>query len=345
MISPRTETILRSIVRQYIVKATPVPSQSVTTDCGLGVSPATIRNEMASLEHEGYIIRPHTSAGSVPLDRGYRHYVESLGDIKLPLAEQRLISHLFHQVETALEEWVRLAATLIAQLAQNVAVVTIPKPADCQFKHLELITLQDSTVLVVLVLRGAKVRQQLVSFKQAISQPGLTAIVNKLNAAYADLTSSQILAESAGLSPTEQQITDCVLKIMQSEEERRYDEPYLDGLHFTLNQPEFIRGSQMQALVELAEQRNLLSIIIPPGLASRGVQVIIGKEHKEEVIHNYSVVIVRYGLPEEAVGTIGVLGPTRMPYARTIATVDYISSVLSELVARLYGRETRTDPA
>ncbi|TET18084.1 MAG: heat-inducible transcription repressor HrcA [Dehalococcoidia bacterium] len=340
MLFPRTETILKSIVGQYIVRAAPVPSQSIINDYELRVSPATIRNEMARLEQEGYITRCHPSAGSIPSDKGYRYYVESLSDIELPLAEQRLIRHLFHQVEKELEEWLRLAAKLIAQLVQNMAIVTMPKPANCQFKHLKLIALQDSLTLIVLVLRGAKVKQQLIAFDQVISQPKLTATANKLNAAYSDLTSSQILAKGIRLSSTEQQLTDCLLKIMQAEDEQEHEEPYLDGLHFMLNQPEFAHNQRVLPLMELVDHRNLLRIIAPQRLTSHGVRVVIGKENKAEVIQDYSVVISRYGLPEEAVGTIGVIGPTRMPYARAISTVNYLSSVLSGLVAELYGKET-----
>ena len=340
MLSPRTETILKSIVGQYITRATPVPSQSIINGYELGVSAATIRNEMAYLEREGYINRPHPSAGSIPSDKGYRYYVESLTDIKLPLAEQCLIGHLFHQVERELGEWLSLAATLIAQLAQNMAVVTMPKPVGCQFKHLELVALQDSLALVVLVLRGARIKQQLVTFDQIISQPELTAITNKLNAAYSGLTSTQIIAKNIDLSPTEQQITDCLVKIMQAEDEQEYEEPYLNGWHFMLNQPEFIRSRRMLALMELVEHRNLLSTIVPHQLPSQVVQVIIGKENKAEAIHDFSVVISQYGLPQEAIGTIGVIGPTRMPYARAISTISYLSSVLSRLVAELYARET-----
>ena len=126
MLSPRADTILRSIVEQYIAKAVPVPSQNILNDCELGVSAATIRHEMANLEQWDYIIRPHSSAGSIPSDKGYRHYVESLSDVALPLAEQRLIGHLFHQVEGEQEGWLRLAATLMARLAQNVSIVTVP---------------------------------------------------------------------------------------------------------------------------------------------------------------------------------------------------------------------------
>ncbi len=339
MLSSRAETILKSIAEQYITKAVPVPSQSIVNDYSLGVSSATIRNEMARLEEEGYIIRPHTSAGSMPSDKGYRYYVESLRDIKLPLAQQRMISHLFHQIETKLDEWLILTATVLARLAQNMAVVTAPKPENCQFKHLELVALHDSTVLVVLVLHGAKVKEQLITFGQVMSQEELVTIANKLNAAYSGLANPQISDKEITLSAIEQQITDCISKTMQSEDEEEYEGPHLDGMHFMFNQPEFVHISQMQTLMELTEQRNLLRIILPHGLASHGVQVVIGEENEAEVIRNYSVVISRYGLPKEAVGSIAIVGPTRMPYASSIAVIDYLSSVLSGLIAKLYGKE------
>jgi heat-inducible transcriptional repressor len=132
---------------------------------------------------------------------------------------------------------------------------------------------------------------------------------------------------------------------MQNEDEEEYEESYLDGLHFTLSQPEFTRTRQMANLVELSEQRNLLRIILPKVRTPRGVWVVIGKENEEEAIRDYSVVISQYGLPEEAVGNLAVVGPTRMPYARSIAAIDYLSSLLSNLVARLYGKEVPSDPS
>ncbi|GAH86342.1 unnamed protein product, partial [marine sediment metagenome] len=228
---------------------------------------------------------------------------------------------------------------------QNAAIVSMPKSVDCQFKHLELVALQDSLALVILVLYGAKVKQQLITFDQGITQPGLTAIANKINATYSGLTSSQISAKEVDLSPTEKQLTNCLLQIMQAEDEQEYEEPYLSGLHLILNQPEFVHSHRILALMELVEHRNLLRTIVPKEIGSPGVHVIIGKENKAEVIHNCSVVISRYGLLEEAVGTIGVVGPTRMPYARTISTIGYLSSVLSKLVAELYGKEAPTELA
>jgi heat-inducible transcriptional repressor len=339
VLSPRGEAILKSIVAQYIARAVPVPSQSLIDNYELAVSSATIRNEMAHLEEEGYITRPHPSAGSIPSDRGYRYYVETLGDIRLPSAQQLLIRHLFHQVEGELEEWLSLAATLTAQLVQNVAIVAMLKPENCQFKHLEVVALQDSLALVIVVLHGARLRQQLITFDQAVSQSELTTMANKLNAAYSDLTRTQILAQKTELSPTEQQLYDCLLKIMQAEDEQEYEKSYLDGLHFALNQPEFHHAQQVLTLMELVECRRLLGIITPEDMGNQGVQVIIGKENKAEAIQNCSVVICQYGLPEEAIGVIGVVGPTRMPYARTISAVSYLSLVLSQLVAELYRRK------
>ncbi|MFC1952896.1 heat-inducible transcriptional repressor HrcA [Chloroflexota bacterium] len=338
MLSPRAETILKSIVGQYIVKTTPVPSHSITGDHELGVSPATIRNEMVRLEQEGYITRPHPSAGGIPLDKGYRSYVTSLGDIKFPLDEQRMVSHLFHQVEQELDVWLNLAANLIAQKVQNTALVSLPKTEACQFKHLELVNLHDSLALIVLVLRGAKVRQQLITFDLAVSQPELTVIANKLSDYYSGLISVKIIARDDDLSETEQQITDSLVKLMETEDNQEYEEPYINGLHFTLNQPELSQNHWLaQTLTELVEQRNFLKNIVPGHFAGKGVHVIIGKENESEAIRDYSVVVGHYGMGGEVTGTICVVGPTRMPYARTIATVDYLTTVLDELVSKLYG--------
>ena len=339
MLSVRTGKIINSIVGQYIARAVPVPSQIIASDPELGVSPATVRNEMAYLEQEGYLIRPHTSAGCIPSDKGYRYYVESIENVKLPPAEQRLISHIFHQVEKEVEAWLHLTASLLARLAQNVAVVSLPKSVGCKLKHMELLALQESLALAVVVLPGARVKQKLITFEQAVSQANLTAISNKLNSACSGLTSQQISAKDTELSPLEKQITDHLIGIMQAEDRQEYEEPYLDGWHYMLNQPEFAHSDRMSTLMELVEQRGLLKVIIPEGLSRHAVHVIIGAENKAAAIQKCSVVISQYGLPDEATGTIGVVGPTRMFYSHTIPTVRYLSSVLSELTAGLYGRE------
>lgn len=286
---------------QYITRATPVPSQSITNDPDLGVSAATIRNEMAYLEQEGYITRPHTSAGSVPSDKGYRCYVTTLRDVQLPLTEQRTINHLFHQVEKDLDAWLNLATTLIAQMVQNAVIITLPKPEACHIKHLELVSLHDFLVLVILVLSGAHLRQQLITFDHVIPQEELSAISQKLRAAYAGLTAAQINAQYQELSTMEQEITDCLVSVMETEDGQGYEEHYLDGLRFALNQPEFTHNPRMtHTLMELVDQRKLMKSILPEGAFGNEGQVIIGKENRSESIQYYSVVIARYGLPGEA---------------------------------------------
>ena len=342
---PRTETILKSIVEQYIARAVPVPSQSISKSLAdlhnyrLDVSSATIRNEMVRLKQDGYILQPHTSAGSVPSDKGYRYYVETLSDVRLPINQQRMINHLFHQVETRLEEWARLTATLLANLSQNIAVVATAKPSNCVLKHLELVSIQDSTALIVLVLQGALVRQQLITFDQTVSQTELSIIGNKLNSAFAGLNNPQILAQNTELPELEKSIADCVLNIMKSEDEIGDEGPYLDGLQFIFNQPEFTSPHQAVTLLELTEHKNLMRVILSNDLGGDGVHVFIGKENKAEAIQNYSVVASKYGLPGEAIGCIAILGPTRMPYARSIASVDYLAEVLTGLIAWLHGRK------
>ncbi|MFH0914453.1 MAG: heat-inducible transcriptional repressor HrcA [Chloroflexota bacterium] len=337
MIAPRTGLILKSIVEEYIACAVPVPSHTITARYGLGVSPATVRHEMVHLEGEGYIVRPHHSAGSIPLDKGYRYYVAQLRASELPLDEQHLISHLFYQVRAELEEWLNLAVTVAAQLTRNFAVATLPKSPDCRFKHTELISLDNTRALVVLVLQGAKVRQKLLNLADASSQVRLTAIASKLNQAFSGLTCTQMQEKKASLASMEQEVTGTLVQMMQAEDERDYGQPYLDGLHRLLEQPEFTEGRRVLSLMELVEERRLLPTIVPPDLRNPGVEVIIGRENRAEAIWDYSVVISRYGLPE-AVGIIMVIGPTRMPYAHTMAAVSYLASVLSRLAAELYGK-------
>ncbi len=338
MLSARRQAILRSIVEQYISRAVPVPSPYIVEKYKMDVSSATVRNEMAALEDEGFIIRPHTSAGSVPSDKGYRYYVETLDNIILPTSDRFLIDHLFHQVEEELQSWLSLAATLLARLTQNVAVVSAPKAGGARFKHVELVGLQDQMALIVLVLYGARVKQQLFAFPEPVEQTQLSAMSNKINDLYFGLTRDQMITKQVSMSPMEEAVRTNLLRMMQADEEQYDEEAYLEGWHFLFSQPEFTQTERVLALMELAEQRSLLKTILPANLNERGVSVLIGGENESEAVKNYSVVISRYGLPGEAEGTVGVVGPTRMQYARSVSAVKYFARVLSELTGELYGK-------
>jgi heat-inducible transcriptional repressor len=342
VLAARTEIILKSIINWYIDHAVPVSSQNLVHDYDLGVSSATVRNEMAYLEQEGYLIRPHTSAGCIPSDKGYRYFVTSLNELTLPISEQRMISHLFHQVEGKLDEWLSLAAAIISRLSQNTAVITVPKPADCELRRIELVSIQDNLVLLVLVLRGARIKQQLISLEKNLMQEELSQISIAMNQDFTGLNASQIQAKATQSTPFEDQLIQHMIKIMQNEDQQGYDQSYLEGLHFLLNQPEFSHHENIMAIMELLEHRAMLGKILPIDQAGRQVQVIIGRENRAEMAQECSLVICRYGLINEADGTIMVLGPTRMAYPRVISTVSYISVLLSGLVAELYGVDSLT---
>ncbi len=337
MLTRRREDILNIIVGEYISTGLPVSSDAVARR-GLGVSPATIRNEMVELEEEGYLSQPHTSAGRIPADKGYRHYIDSIvGDIQLSPAEQQMIRHQFHQVEGVVEEWIHLAASILSRMVRSVAIVTLPKPRELRLKHLELISLHEFLALLVLVLREAKLKQQVLTLGEVASQEELSAVARKLNSACAGLTTSQITAKKPELSSLEELVLRAVVQIMEAEEEEDYEEPYTDGLRHILSHPEFASSRVLAAIVELFEQRSLLRSLLPQVLTGEGVRIVIGREHKQELMHNCSMVMTRYGIPGEVGGAIGVMGPTRMEYSRAIPTVGFLSSVMSEMVEELYG--------
>jgi len=336
-LTPRRETVLGIIVSEYIATAVPVASETIFRNYQLGVSPATIRNDMAYLEGEGYVIRPHTSAGSVPLDRGYRHYVESLTkEAGLPLEEQHQIRKLLREVEEEFERWLKLSATIAAHLVRNAALVTFPKPKQCRFRHLELIALQEFVALMVLVLSEAIIKRQILSFDEPVTQEQLTILANRLNAAYSGLTSSEISAKKLELPLEEEQVAEAVIDIMASEDELEYEEPYLDGLRLMLCQPEFAQKDRMLGMMELMETKGWFSSAFSQRSSDVGVQVVIGEENRDETLRDLSLVFSGYGIPGRVGGTIGVIGPTRMDYRRAISTVDYMSGILSDLVAGVH---------
>lgn len=333
-LTARREAVLKIIVSEYIDTAVPVASETIFRNYKLGVSPATIRNDMAYLEEGGYIARPHTSAGSVPLDKGYRHYVESLTrKTELNMQEQYRIRKLFREVEKEFERWLKLAAAITASLVKNAALVTLPKPRQCRFKHLELVALQEAMALMVLVLGEAILKRQLLSFEEPVTQERLTIMSNKLSTVFSGLTSSEISDKKLELPLEERQVTETVTEMMSAEDELEYEQPYLEGLRLMLGQPEFAERDRMLSIMELMETKDWLSSAFGRRSDDFGVQVVIGEENRNETLRDLSLVFSRYGIPDQIGGTIGIIGPTRMNYRRAISTIDYISGILSDLVA------------
>ena len=348
-INERRQLILKLVIQEYIENPmVPVASELLVRKYGLNFSSATVRNELAALEDLGYLTHWHTSAGRVPTDAGYRYFVENLME-RTPLSatEQRTIRHQFYQVRSELDQWIQLAGAVLARTAQNASLVTPPRAYQSRFTHLELIAIHDTTVLLVLVLHDGTIRQQTLTLDTARSQEDLSRSAGQINERCHDAQLPQIdellLGERSRPMPSldelDRQVLELIVKAMRQLEEQLNEQIHSDGLIEILSQPEFMQITRVRQVLELLQGGKGLGPLIPQALASRGVQVVIGGEHSRDEMREYSVVLSRYGVAGEVEGVLGVIGPTRMPYPRTISTVRYISSVMSDLLVDLYGGE------
>jgi heat-inducible transcriptional repressor len=336
-LTPRQQLILGLVVREYVSGAQPVGSRTIEA-YGLGVSSATIRNEMVVLEQLGHLVQPHTSAGRVPTEKGYRYFVERLmRESQLAPDEQRTIRHQFHQVGVDLEQWMRLGASVLAQTAQSAAVVTSPRTDQCRLKHLELISIQESVILLIAVLEGGMVRQQMLTLDEAMTQDTLTQTANRLNDLCVGASVQRVASGRFQLGALEQQILDVVLQVMRRVDDQTSIRLYRDGLINILHQPEFTVPESARQVVRLLEDRTTLEELLTEMLEVGGVQVIIGGEGRWTELSECSLVVSPYGVAGEATGALGVMGPMRMPYSRAISTVRYVAGLMSDLFRDLYG--------
>ena len=332
----RRDSVLKIIVSEYIATATPVASEAILRHYSLGVSPATLRNDMASLEEEGFITRPYTSSGGVPLYKGYSFYVETIsGQAGLPGDEQKRIRHLMDAAVDEYDRLLKIAATAMAQLVGNAAIVTFPKSAECKFKHIELVEMNQYMSMMVLILSNAVLRRQTLGFDEPVSQQQLGDAAVKFNSEYTGKTRKQMAVNKLDLSSLESKILGAISDIMSGEDAIEYDNSYLEGLRLMLGQPEFVQRERMLGVLELLEAKGWLKQVIDWQVTEEGVRVIIGGENREASLHDLSLVVSNYGLPEYARGTVGIIGPKRMDYSKAISAVNYISGLLSELVARV----------
>jgi heat-inducible transcriptional repressor len=339
VLTERRAAILQLIVDDYVRSATPVGSENIVRTHRLELSSATLRNEMARLEEDGYISHPHTSAGRVPSDKGYRYYVETLmQDTDIPNEEKLRILHQFHQASMEMSEWLQLAASVLAQAAQNMAVVTAPRTTSVRLKHLQLVELNESAALMIVVTEDIKVHQQMVTLPEPVGQEELNRLAGRLNQRLTGKGADAIRAELEGVTTIEELLSRVAAEMLAMEEESQYAEPHLEGIANVLRQPEFSRSDRMLDVVEALEERNLSKVIPFETIGDEGVTVIIGAENRQDAMRDCSVVIARYSAGDGGPsGALAVLGPTRMHYPRSIATVRYLGELMSGLMNKLYG--------
>ncbi|MDO8754970.1 MAG: heat-inducible transcriptional repressor HrcA [Anaerolineales bacterium] len=335
-LTERQKTLLLLIIRDYIDSAQPVGSKRLTENYHLGLSAATIRNEMASLTDMGYLRQPHTSAGRVPSEEGYRYFVsEMIQNAELPETVQHTISHQFHQSRPDMEEWMTLAASILANQSQGVSMVTAPHTKQSNFKHVELISTQGRQVLMVLVMAGGEVSQQILTLAEPVSQERLSQTASHLNALLVGLTVDAISHLPVCPDALDQDILLLILQDIRRAAASISGEIYTDGLANVLGRPEFGESDDARRALKIFEEPATLQDLLARTTTNNnigGLQVLIGGEGEWEELRQCSMVVARYGVPGMATGTLGVLGPMRMSYARTIPTVRYVAGLLSNLV-------------
>ncbi len=338
-LSERQETILALVIHEHIDTAQPVGSKTLVEHYGLGISSATARSELGLLAEAGLLRQPHTSAGRVPTEEGYRYFVQRLlGETDLPADEKRLISHQFYQARADVEEWVRLAASVLAHHSRAASLVTAPHTTSAVFKHLELILTQGRQVLLVLVLQGGNVRQQMLTLASEVPQRQLAETAAEITLTCLDMDSAGVLSQAGRFSALGQEVTRLVADVMSRADAVSSGEIYHDGLANMLSLPEFADSETVRQSLRLLEERSFLEEVMAKALSPTvgGVQVVIGGEGAWEELKDCSMVLARYGAPGFATGALGVLGPIRMAYGRTISAVRYVAGLMSDLVIESY---------
>src|SRR2546430_1844815 len=352
-LSQRKQQILRALVEEYIHSATPVASDTLVRKYTMNFSSATVRHELAGLEEGHLIYQPHTSAGRVPTDLGYRFFVEYLmEESALSLDEQRLIRHQFYQVQDQLDQWVRLTASVMAQLLHSAAVMSSPRAITGLLKHFEVVSVTDLSALLVLVLTDGSVKQQRLLLERPTQQEALSAAADHLNSLFHSKGINEVkeALKTQDLTPLERLISTTLARILEQHGELIDDVFYREGVINILEQPEYSRmgpeqerNERVRKVMEVLEQNSFLPALASQLRTSDGVQVIIGGENQWDAMKDVSLVVARYGQEGKVGGLLGIIGPTRMQYDRAIAVVRYMVNVMNELLAEVYGYERSDD--
>lgn len=332
----RQEEILSCIVRAYTDSPEPISSRYLVEKFNLSLSSATVRNEMAVLEDLGYIAAPHTSAGRIPTETGYRYFVKRLitaGEISS--VEKSRISDRLKSIPLASEQWMLLAATMLARTSHVAALVTPPVAETSRFKHLELIAIQGRLVLMVLVLQGGAVHQQMLNLAEPLTQPRISETAERINALCMDLSAKEVRMRSVQMQHLDQEISELVADLMEKADSNQVRLVYRNGLSEVLGK--FTTEGAQQA-VRVFDEWALLNLVLNDVLTPmvNNVQVVVAGNGRWEQLSHLSLVLSRYGIPGQISGAVGVLGPTRIDYGRAISAVGYVSSLMTDLLTDGY---------
>jgi len=328
----RKAAILKALIEEYVETGQPVGSSTVARGAALGVSSATIRNEMAVLEREGYVTHPHTSAGRVPTDKGYRHFVDHLARQKnLQPAARHEVVEFFATAHHALEDMLHETSLLLSRITTHAAVVVGPQPDSARIRSVQLVRLHETSVLVVAVLSNGQVERQFIELGGEIDEGRIGAATAVLDTQLRDTSFADLPTLRATGDPATDQLATQARDALVVRAAGRATEPvYVGGAsRIAADLEAFTAGETVGRLLEVLEHQYLVVTLVRD-LIDQGVTVRIGAENQLEDLRECSIVLARFEIEGRPAGSVGVLGPTRMNYPQAMAAVAAVSRRLGE---------------
>lgn len=337
----RKEKILQVVTDDYIESAEPVGSRTIAKKYNLGISPATIRNEMSDLEESGYLRQPHTSAGRIPSHQGYRYYVDALMQER-PLSQSELeaIRSEFEAKTKRIDSLLQQTIKVLSQLTKFPSLILAPQLHAAVFKYIQLVPINEYNILVLVVTDSGFIENKLIETPFSIHEDELQRISSMLNRKLQGVSlrnlgatlmreiKEEMLAHDRFFHETMQ----LLVKALETKEKERV---YLEGAVNILEQPEFKEIEKLKPIMMLLETEEKRYNILADSSLTHGIRITIGEENTEEAAHECSIVTATYEVGGRTLGAIGVLGPTRMDYARVVSVVGFVAEYLSDLLTDL----------
>jgi len=337
-LNEREKSILRYIIQQFILTASPVGSRNITKRYDLGISPATVRNIMSDLEESGFIDHPHTSAGRIPTDKGYRFYVDSLMNVQaIDNNEKKMIDKEFESKLDETDELLKVTSNILSKITRQLACVTYPKLETGALEKLQIISLSSTRILVVMSIKGGLVKTITIEFASEIKEFQISAVQNLLNERLSGLSFKEIRATFSERFKDVHEDQKAIIRLFLNSADKVFkdvrssDGVYITGAKNVIQQPEFDDPERFQSVIELIEDKDIIVHILDKteDMNSDNVYISIGKENEDQKLLDYSLITKEYKIGDVS-GHLGIIGPKRMEYSKVIAIVDYVAKMLTE---------------
>ncbi len=342
-LSDREKSILRYVIHQYILTASPVGSRNISKNYDIGLSPATVRNIMSDLEDLGFLDHPHTSAGRVPTDKGYRYYVDSLMPTpKLKKSEKMLIKKKLDSQGDSPEEVLKQASSVLSLITNQLACVTYPKFKDAVLEKIQLVKLSSTRLLIVISVKSGLIRTITMEVNTKLNNEKLDSVQRVLNERLSGLRFAEIKKSVASrLRNTSNSGLEPIIRLFLDSSDKIFsdmnidDKAYISGAKNVLNQPEFYDHDKFESVIELIENKDVIIHFMDEKFGDKNMFAIsIGKEAQNEKFEDYSLVSKKYKIGE-ITGALGIIGPKRMEYSKTVAAIEYIAEMLSKEMKKI----------